>query len=79
MIQLLVEQFFALKASVLTHLPVKHHCRCFRGKPRKNGKHWSAEPTFGFGERANFRVPVVESETALVIKDVSVMDEGVYR
>merc|ERR1719342_434682 len=50
-----------------------------RGKPPNAGKHWSAEPTFGFGQRANFRVPAAESNTALVIKDVSLMDEGVYR
>ena len=39
-----------------------------RGKPPNAGKHWSAEPTFGFGQRANFRVPAAESNTALVIK-----------
>merc|ERR1719300_1921364 len=50
-----------------------------RGKPPNAGRHWSAEPTFGFGQRANFRVPAAESNTALVIKDVSLMDEGVYR
>merc|ERR1711915_673799 len=50
-----------------------------RGKPPNAGKHWSAEPTFGFGQRANFRVSAAESNTALVIKDVSLMDEGVYR
>merc|ERR1719342_121802 len=50
-----------------------------RGKPPNAGRHWSAEPTFGFGQRANFRVPAAENNTALVIKDVSLMDEGVYR
>merc|ERR1719342_1745938 len=50
-----------------------------RGRPPNAGKHWSADPTFGFGQRANFRVPAAESNTALVIKDVSLMDEGVYR
>ena len=52
---------------------------CFRGKPPQAGKHWSAEPPFGFGQRARFRVPAAESFTALVIKDVTLLDEGVYR
>ena len=51
----------------------------FRGKPPQAGKHWSAEPPFGFGQRARFRVPAAESFTALVIKDVTLLDEGVYR
>ena len=50
-----------------------------RGKPPQAGKHWSAEPPFGFGQRARFRVPAAESFTALVIKDVTLLDEGVYR
>ena len=50
-----------------------------RGKPANAGKRWSAEPTFGFGDRANFRTSAMESNTALVIKDVTLMDEGVYR
>ena len=39
-----------------------------RGKPPQAGKHWSAEPTFGFGQRARFRVPAAETFTALVIR-----------
>ena len=50
-----------------------------RGKPPQAGKHWSAEPPFGFGGRARFRVPAAETFTALVIKDVRLLDEGVYR
>ena len=51
----------------------------YRGKPPQAGKHWSAEPPFGFGQRARFRVPAAESFTALVIKVVTLLDEGVYR
>ena len=53
-----------------------------RGRPPGSGKHWSAEPTFGFGSRANFRLSsggTKKGGTALVIKSVSLMDEGVYR
>ena len=45
-----------------------------RGKPPQAGKHWSAEPTFGFGQRARFRVPAAETFTALVIRWVVTRD-----
>ena len=42
-----------------------------RGRPPNTAKHWSADPTFGFGPRANFRVGTgAGSPTALVLKTV---------
>ena len=52
----------------------------YRGRPPNTAKHWSADPTFGFGTRANFRVGSgPDSPTALVIKTITLLDEGVYR
>ncbi|XP_023326509.1 protein turtle [Eurytemora carolleeae] len=48
-----------------------------RGRPSETANHWSADPPFGFGRRGTFRVGT--KPAALIISNISMVDQGVYR
>jgi len=54
---------------------IEFHSLDVRGKPFQAAKHWSAETPFG--KRAHFRT--VSEPARLVVDEVKVADQGVYR
>ena len=54
---------------------IEFHSLDVRGKPFTGAKHWSAEAPFG--KRAHFRT--VSEPAKLVVDEVKVEDQGVYR